>query len=220
MKNIIFIAPHGTGKGTQCDLLKEKYHFAHLSTGNLFREKMSQDTPLTKELKEVINSGKLVSDDIVLKMLEEYLEEHQYEEGIIFDGFPRTLNQAQKLDELMSNLNEKITKVIYLEITKDEALKRTLGRLICPNCGKSYNKFYDNLKPQIEGICDNCEASLTSREDDTKEAFESLFDVFMKDTLPILDYYQEKNILTKIDASLNQEEIFKEVEKSIKEAKE
>ncbi len=218
MKNIIFIAPHGTGKGTQCHLITEKFGFKHLSTGDLIRSAIKKQDAFAKELEKTINSGALVSDEIVLEMLKDYLKANEQAKGIIFDGYPRTLNQAFALDELMNELQEKIAKVFYLEITKEEALKRTMGRLICPNCQQSYNKFYENLKPQKAGICDKCGSSLITRDDDTEEAFNNLFEVFMKQTLPILDYYQNKGILKKIDASKTQEEMFKEVEEEINEA--
>ena len=218
MKNIIFIAPHGTGKGTQCDLITKEFGFKHLSTGDLIRKAIKKQDAFAKELEETINSGKLVSDDIVLKMIKDYLEENKNAQGIIFDGYPRTLNQAYALDELMANIKETINVVFYLDITKEEALKRTLGRLICANCQKSYNKFYEGLKPKQEGICDVCGGTLTSRGDDTEEAFNNLFDVFMEQTLPILDYYQNKNILEKIDASKTQEEMFQKINEKIKEA--
>ncbi len=209
MKNIIFIAPHGTGKGTQCEFLEKEYNFLHLSTGDLIRQQIAKQDDLGKKLNDIVSKGQLVSDDIVLEMLKKYLEDNKEEKGIIFDGYPRTLNQAYALDELMQNLNEKIDHVFYLEISKEEALKRTLGRMICPNCGKSYNEYYPNLQPKVESICDKCQSPLEKRHDDTEEAFNSLFDVFIKQTMPILNYYEKQNILKKIDASLTKEEIFK-----------
>lgn len=217
MKNIIFIAVHGTGKGTQCDLLTEKYKFNHLSTGELIRKAIKKQDDFAKDLEKTINSGKLVSDEVVLDLINGYIATNQSGEGIIFDGFPRTLNQALALDKLLANKKQKIDNVFYLEIAKEEALKRTMGRLICSNCQKSYNKFYDNLKPKQAGICDVCGGKLEQRSDDTEEAFNKLFDTFLEETLPILDYYEDKNILTKIDASMNQEDIFKKVEEKLKE---
>ena len=218
MKNIVIIAPHGTGKGTQCDLLVKNYGYNHISTGELFREIIKKNDDFSKSVQKTINSGKLVSDEIVLEMLSNYINENNLKEGIIFDGYPRTLKQAKSLDLLMDKLGSKIDLAIYLEISKEEALKRTLGRLICPNCKKSYNKFYDYLKPQVDGVCDDCKTTFQGRPDDTEEAFNNLFEVFLNDTYPILNYYQEKNILKKVDASKNQNEMFAQIEESLKEA--
>ena len=215
MKNIVFIAPHGTGKGTQCNYLVEKYNYAHISTGELIRATIKKQDDFAKELETVINSGQLVSDEIVLEMIKNHLQENNIKGNIVFDGYPRTLNQAKSLDELMESLNQKIDLAIYLEIPKEEAMKRTFGRLNCPKCGASYNKFYDFLKPKVEGICDKCGEPLVGRSDDTEEAFNNLFEVFLNDTYPILDYYKTKNVLKTIDACQNMEDIFKEIEESL-----
>lgn len=213
--NIVFIAPHGTGKGTQCDKLVSKYNYNHISTGELIRKELKKENDFSKEIKSIIDQGKLISDEIVLDLIKNYLLENNISGNIIFDGYPRTIDQAKTLDELMTSLNQKIDLVVYLKISKEEAMKRTFGRLTCPNCGKSYNKYYEDLMPQEEGICDDCKGQLVARSDDTKEAFESLFKVFLEDTYPILDYYKEKGILKVIDASLNIDEIFKLIEESL-----
>lgn len=215
MKNIVFIAPHGAGKGTQCSKLKDKYNFNHLSTGDLIRDAIKKDDDFGKSLKKTIDSGKLVSDDIVLEMIKNYIKNCNQSNGIIFDGYPRTVSQAKTLYNFMNELNEKIDVVFYLKLSKEEAFKRTIGRLICPNCKKSYNKYYEDLKPKKENICDVCNTKLESRSDDTEEVFNKLFDVFLNDTYPLLDYYQQQGILITIDASLNQDDIFKEIEKVI-----
>ena len=215
MKNIVFIAPHGTGKGTQCNYLVEKYNYAHISTGELIRNAIKKQDDFAKELEAIINSGKLVSDEIVLEMIKNHLNDNEITGNIVFDGYPRTLDQAKALDELMESLNQKIDLAIYLDIPKEEAMKRTFGRLNCPKCGASYNKFYDFLKPKKEGLCDTCGSQLTGRSDDTEEAFNSLFEVFLNDTYPILDYYKQKGVLKTIDACKSMEDIFKEIEGSL-----
>ncbi len=215
MKNIVFIAQHGTGKGTQCELLKEKYQLDHLSTGDLIRDAIKKQDEFGKSLENTINQGKLVSDDIILEMIKNYIQNHKNTNGIIFDGFPRNLNQAKCLDKLLNDMYLKLDKVFYLEISKEEALKRTLGRLTCPNCKKSYNKNYNNLKPKQDGICDECGSKLVSRSDDNEEAFNNLYDVFINETKPILNYYENNGVLKTIDASLDKDEIFKNIEKVI-----
>lgn len=215
MINVVFIAPHGTGKGTQCAYLEKEYELNHLSTGDLVRNAIKKQDALAKELEITINSGKLVSDEIVLGMIKDYLKKLDNQNGVIYDGYPRNIKQAQALDNLLKELNQKLDLVFYLEIPKEEAFKRTLGRLTCPNCQSSYNKFYEKLKPKKDNICDNCGAVLTARSDDNEETFNKLFDVFLNDTLPILDYYQEKNILRKIDATQDKDAIYEEVRKEI-----
>lgn len=215
MKNIVFIAPHGTGKGTQCDLLVESFGYSHISTGNLLRDEVKSGSELGKKIHQMQTDGVLVTDDIVIPVLEKRLNEVKDKNGIIFDGYPRTLAQAIILDELMEKIKQNIDLVIYLEISKEEALKRTLGRLVCPECKRSYNKFYDYLKPQNENLCDDCNVELKGRADDTEEAFNNLFEVFLQDTKPILDYYKEKGVLKTVNASQSTDEIFNEIKMSL-----
>lgn len=215
MKNIVFIAPHGTGKGTQCDLLVENFGYSHISTGNLLRDEVKSGSELGKKIHQMQTDGVLVTDDIVIPVLENKLNEVKDRNGIIFDGYPRTLPQAVILDNLMEKINQKIDLVVYLEISKEEALKRTLGRLVCPKCKRSYNKFYDYLKPQNENLCDNCKVELQGRADDTEDAFNNLFEVFLQDTKPILDYYKEKGVLKTVNASQSTDEIFNEIKMSL-----
>lgn len=216
--NIVFIAPHGTGKGTQCDYLVKEYNYSHISTGEIIRDRIKKQDEFAKEIETKINSGILLSNEIVLKMIKDYISSNNIKGNIVFDGYPRTLEQARSLDELMNGLNQKIDIAIYLEISKEEAMKRTFGRLNCTNCKKSYNKFYEELKPKKEGICDDCGGALKGRDDDTEEAFNNLFEVFLNETYPILDYYKDKGILNVIDAKKSKEEIFNNI-KSIIEGK-
>ena len=217
MINIVFIAPHGTGKGTQCNFLKSKYGFKQISTGEIIRNTIQKQDSFALELKKTINSGKLVSDGVVLDLLTNYLKGLDIKDGIIFDGYPRNLNQAILLDEMLKSLNTQVDLVVYLNITKEEALKRTMGRLLCSKCNKSYNIYYDYLKPKNEGMCDECNGVLKQRDDDTEEAFNRLFEVFLNDTYPILNYYKAKNILVEIDASQTSEKIFEDIEKKLNE---
>lgn len=220
MENFVFIAPPAAGKGTQSKYLVEKYNYQHISTGDLLREEISKNTDLGIQINEIISSGKLVSDDIVITLLKNRLNSIDLNNNsFIIDGFPRTLNQAKMLDEALNNLNVNNYKVIYMDLDYEEAKKRVLGRIICPSCGKSYNDLIDSLKPINEGICDACNHVLEKRSDDNEESFKIRFETYLTNTKPIIDYYNELNKLINIDASKNAEDIFKNIETYVTEVK-
>ncbi len=204
--NIIFIAPPAAGKGTQSEMLCNKYNMKHISTGDLIRETINNDSPLSEQLKDIMNQGKLVSDEFILELIKNNLKDGDY----IFDGFPRNVKQAKMFDELLKTLNKKVDYVIYLKVPKDLATKRILGRLSCPNCGHVYNDQIDELMPKQVGICDTCNVELTRRNDDNIETFNKRFDTYIKETEPLLDYYQDK--LYEVDSSKDKQEIFEEIE--------
>lgn len=205
MKNIIFIAPPAAGKGTQSTMLKEKFNYNHLSTGDMLREAIASGSEFGLMLKNIIDEGKLVSDDIMIDLIKEKLNNLEGK-PFILDGFPRTLNQAIALESLL----DKEYEVIYLDLNEEEAVSRILGRLTC-SCGKSYNLNVEALKPKIDGICDGCGSSLVKREDDNADAFKVRYKSFIDNTKPLIDYYEEKNKLHKIDVNRNVEDIFKDI---------
>ena len=205
MKNIIFIAPPAAGKGTQSTMLKERFGFNHLSTGDMLREAISSGSELGVLVKNIIDEGKLVSDDIMVNLIKEKLANLDGK-PFILDGFPRTLNQAKALEDLLT----KDYEVIYLDLSEDEAVARILGRLTC-SCGKSYNLNVDALKPKVEGICDGCGASLIKRGDDNAESFKVRYKSFIDNTKPLMDYYEAKNKLHKIDVNRDVEDILRDI---------
>ena len=210
MKNIIFIAPPAAGKGTQSNLLKDKYGYVHISTGDMLREIVSSDSELGKVVKNIIDKGNLVSDDLIFKLLKSKLISIKGK-PFILDGFPRTLNQALFLD---NDLKIDNYIVIYLDLSKEDAIKRIDGRLTC-SCGKSYNLNDINLKPKIIGICDNCGNILVKRNDDNLEAFKIRFDVFLNNNKPLIDYYKNKNKLKVVNVNKGVNEIFNEILKVV-----
>ena len=210
MKNIIFIAPPAAGKGTQSNLLKDKYGYVHISTGDMLREIVSSDSELGKVVKNIIDKGNLVSDDLIFKLLKSKLISIKGK-PFILDGFPRTLNQALFLD---NDLKIDNYIVIYLDLSKEDAIKRIDGRLTC-SCGKSYNLNDINLKPKIIGICDNCSNVLVKRNDDNLEAFKIRFDVFLNNNKPLIDYYKNKNKLKVVNVNKDVNEIFNEISKVV-----
>ena len=153
MNNIIFIAPPAAGKGTMSTLVSQNYNIPHISTGNLLREKMKEDTEEGRFIKNELQKGNLINDETMNSLVKNRLSLNDTDNGFILDGYPRTKDQAIKLDELLSLLNKTIV-VIYLNIDKETALKRTLGRLMCPKCHKIYNKFNSEMIPKTENICD------------------------------------------------------------------
>lgn len=207
MKNIIFIAPPAGGKGTQSKMLKEKYGYMHLSTGDMLREAIASGSDLGLAVKNIIDEGKLVSDEIIIDLMKEKLQEIKGR-PFILDGFPRTLNQAISLNEIIDDNYE----VIYLDLSKEEAIKRITGRLTC-GCGKSYNLNIEKLQPKVEGICDECGNNLVKRDDDNADSFLIRYETFINDTKPIIDYYDDKNKLHKIDVNKDVMEIFDEITK-------
>ena len=205
MKNIIFIAPPAAGKGTQSNMLKEKFDYAHISTGDMLREAINSGSKLGMDVKNIIDKGELVSDDIIIKLVEEKLASLNGK-PFILDGFPRTLNQAKSLD----NIIDDNYVAIYLDLSEEEAVKRITGRLTC-SCGKSYNVNNDRLKPKVEGICDDCGNALIKRDDDNVDAFKVRFKTFLDNTNSLLDYYEEKNKLVKINVNRDVLEIFNDI---------
>lgn len=204
--NIIFIAPPAAGKGTQASLLKEEFGLYHLSTGDLLREIAATNTEIGKEIKNLIDNGLFVSDELMLRLLESKISSIKKSNGIIFDGFPRTLKQANMLDELMEKNNDKIDHVIFLDIEKEVATKRATGRVSCNNCGSIYNIYFDSFIE--DGKCNKCGCTLTKREDDTIEKFSNRFDTYMEKTMPLISYYENKGLLTKISCNGTKEEIY------------
>lgn len=205
MKNIIFIAPPAAGKGTQSTMLKDKYNYNHLSTGDMLREAIASGSTLGLKVKNIIDRGELVSDDIMIDLIKDKLSSESGK-PFILDGFPRTLNQAKSLD----NMLDKDFEVIYLDLSEEEAIDRILGRLTC-SCGKSYNLNVDNLKPKVEGICDGCGKELVKRNDDNVDSFKVRYKTFLDNTKPLMEYYEGKNKLHKINVNRNVEDIFKDI---------
>lgn len=214
MKNIIFIAPPAAGKGTQSKLVNETYNIPHISTGDLLREEISKQTPLGLSIQADMEKGNLVSDEVITTLLKNRITKPDCKTGYILDGYPRNLKQAKTYQSLLEELNYDKSCVIFLDIDKDLALKRTISRIVCPNCGSSYNLLVEDLKPQKENICDRCHHELKSRKDDTEEVFLHRFDTYLNSTKEVIDYYKELGMLHKIEVGeKSANEIFDEIKK-------
>jgi len=210
MKNIILIAPPGAGKGTQAKMLCSKFNMVHISVGDLLRSEIEKGNDLSESLKQRMQSGKLVEDELILKIMEKRLNESDLDNGFILDGFPRNINQAINLDKI----TDKIDAVIYLEVSKEELERRIVGRLVCKTCGASYSELIEELMPINNNICDKCNSKLEKRIDDTVEIFNNRYNTYLEETYPILEFYKEKNKLYTINL-LDKDEIFNEIVKII-----
>lgn len=216
MMNIIFIAPPAAGKGTQSSLLEKKYNYKHISTGDLLREEIKKKTEFGAEIEKIISKGELVSDEIITKLLKNELNNIKHQKFIL-DGYPRNIAQAETLTEIFKELNIDDYKAIYLDLDEDTAMKRALGRIVCSNCGASYNTYFKNLMPQENGICDKCHHKLIQRSDDNEETMRTRFRTYLELTNPLLDYYKAQEKLVDVDASLNSDQIFLKIEQVLKD---
>ncbi len=212
MKNIIFIAPPAAGKGTQAKLVSVEYNIPHISTGDLLREEMAKSSEIGISIKKDMDEGNLVSDEVITTLLKNRIIKSDCINGYILDGYPRNLEQAKIYNNLLEELNLDKGVVIFFDIDKDIALKRTLSRVVCQNCGSSYNLQIEELKPRKENICDRCNYELNTRTDDTKEVFIHRFDTYLNSTKDLIEYYQNLGLLHKIDVEeKSAETIFEEV---------
>ena len=206
MRNIILIAPPAAGKGTQAELLEQKYNIPHISTGDLLRNEINNDSDLSKKIKESIDNGLFVEDKIVLELLDKRINNEDCNKGYILDGFPRTLNQAILYNDYLEKNNQKAIAIL-INLDKEVAKSRINSRLSCSNCGRVYNLNDSSLKPSKQNICDNCGSSLTKRKDDNEETYEIRYNEYVEDTEPIINYYQEKNFLYIVDGNKNVDSI-------------
>lgn len=217
MKNIIFLAPPAAGKGTLSELLVEKYGYGHISTGDLLREEIKNKTEIGMQAESLMKEGKFVSDDVIIELISNRISKPDCENGYILDGFPRTLVQAEKYDELLNDLGKDLGVVIYINIDKEMAMQRACSRITCPKCGRIFNKYSNEMKPKVEGICDDCGVELTQRADDSEETFVKRFDEYVNKTMPLYDYYKNKGVLRTVDAHENKYDTFNEALKIIED---
>lgn len=209
MKNIILYGAPAAGKGTQCELLVEKYGYQHISTGQLFRE-LDDSTELGREIHEKISKGLLIDDETTSRLLKSKLDEIG-NVPVILDGFPRNLNQANILDTFFDNYI-----VINIDVEEQVALERTLGRLTCSKCGKIYNIYSNEMKPKNGRLCDICNIELTGRSDDNEESFKTRFNIYVNNVKGILEYYSKKGVLHIVKSHTSKFDTFKEVEEILK----
>ena len=205
MKIIMLGAP-GAGKGTQAKLIAEKYGIPHISTGDIFRANIKEGTPLGKEAKEYMDKGQLVPDELTVRILLDRVSRDDCKDGYVLDGFPRTIPQAQVLDNEVAKMDDKIDFAIDVEVPDEDIIRRMGGRRACPKCGSTYH--IEHIPPKKEGICDECGSELVLRDDDKPETVKSRLEVYHKQTQPLIDHYSKMNILRTVDGTQDMNDVF------------
>jgi|SRR5665648_186868 len=199
-KYIVLLGPPGAGKGTQAQLISKTLGLPHISSGDIFRENLKNETDLGKLAQEYMGRGELVPDDVTIAMIRERLARQDCSEGALLDGFPRTPAQAKALSEILANWNESIDCVPYITVDPQILIERLSGRWTCPTCGYIYHEKYN--PPQKAGICDRDESVLYQRDDDKSETVKRRIDVYLEQTLPLITYYRDLGLLAEIDGTL------------------
>src|SRR5574344_55885 len=207
MKNIMFIAPPAAGKGTQADLIVDKYKIPHISTGDILRDIAEENSELGQYVSEVLSDGGLVKDDITDKLIERRLSKSDCKKGFIIDGFPRNIEQAIRYDQILKRLNYKVGNVFLINIEKKTLEKRIIGRRVCENCDAVYNINIKESAPKIDSVCDECGGKLYQRDDDNIEAFENRYNLYLEKVTPIVEHYKKQEVLYEIDGNKPKEEV-------------
>lgn len=208
MKIIMLGAP-GAGKGTQAKMIADKYSIPHVSTGDIFRANIKEQTELGMEAKKYMDQGLLVPDELTVKILLDRVAKDDCRNGYVLDGFPRTIPQAEVLDKAVSELNESIDFAINVDVKDENIIRRMSGRRACLKCGATYH--IEHIPPKKEGICDKCGSELVLRDDDKPETVEKRLKVYHEQTQPLIDYYNKKGILREVDGSQDMKDVFKAI---------
>jgi len=210
---VVLLGLPGAGKGTQAARLKDETGLAHITTGELFRENIRNETPLGKQAKEFVESGKLVPDEITIGMLLDRMSQPDTKGGVMFDGFPRNTEQAKALDDALAKQGDQIDRSVYIQVDQDELVNRLAGRWSCPKCGAVYHE--PNHPPAKAGICDNCGSELTQRADDKPDVVRTRLDVNMRNLEPLLEHYRKQGKLTEIDGNRDADAVFEDLKRII-----
>ena len=205
MKIIMLGAP-GAGKGTQAKMIAEKYGVPHVSTGDIFRANIKNGTQLGMEAKKYMDQGLLVPDELTVRILLDRVAQDDCKNGYVLDGFPRTIPQAQVLDEALTKLGDKIDYAIDVDVPDENIIRRMSGRRACLTCGATYH--IEHIPPKKEGICDKCGSELVLRDDDKPETVKNRLAVYHEQTQPLIDFYEKKGVLRTVDGTLPMEEVF------------
>ncbi|MDR2428566.1 MAG: adenylate kinase [Candidatus Margulisbacteria bacterium] len=196
--DLIILGAPGAGKGTLAVDLCPRLSIKHISTGDLLREVIASGSPLGQEINGYVQSGALVPDDLIGQMIKDTLNSADCKNGVLLDGFPRTIPQAEMLEKILAGLGRPIAAVFYLSVELDRVIRRLVNRVSCQKCGKPYHLL--NLPPKQKDVCDICGGALIQREDDKEETIRKRFATFLEKTQPLIDFYQKQNLLTEIQA--------------------
>lgn len=213
--NIILLGPPGSGKGTQGESLEKSLNIKRISTGDMLRNEVNSNSDLGKQVQSIISSGRLVSDDVIMRLLELTIKSSEYENGFILDGVPRSLGQAVSLDNLLEGISRSIDLVLYFSISDEVLIDRICNRYYCANCGTNYNKAYKN--PKIQGKCDVCGGGeFKIREDDNIDSVKKRMSEYRSKTEPLVEYYKNKGILKLVNCDQDVEKISKDIDLLLK----
>lgn len=205
---IVLLGPPGAGKGTQAKSISNRYSIPHISTGDIFRKNISENTPLGIEAKSFMDNGQLVPDEVTINMVKERLKEDDCRSGYLLDGFPRTVSQAEALESFLQERNESLNTALLIDVPSDFILGRMTGRRVCPSCGASYHIKFN---PTVDGKCELCGTEVVQRKDDTEETVKERLDVYKEQTQPLIDFYKEKELLSVVDGTKAINEVFENI---------
>ncbi|MFA1821675.1 adenylate kinase [Virgibacillus oceani] len=211
--NLILMGLPGAGKGTQAKKINEKYNIPHISTGDMFRLAIQEGTELGTKAKEYMDQGNLVPDEVTIGIVRERLAKDDCSNGFLLDGFPRTIAQAEALQELLADMNQSIDHVIHVDVPKEKLLERLTGRRICPTCGATYHVKYN--PPKEEGKCDHDGSKLIQRDDDKAETVKNRLAVNIEQTKPLLDFYKDKGYLISVNGDQEINQVFEDIRTNI-----
>jgi adenylate kinase len=216
MMRIVLLGPPGSGKGTQAGSLARRRAIAHIASGDILRANVKEGTELGRRAAPYMERGELVPDELILDMMAERLGEPDAAEGYALDGFPRTVAQAEALDGRLSEMQQRLQAVVYLEVPEKELLRRLSGRRICPKCNAIYQ--LDTMAPKQEGICDTCGAALIQRKDEQPEVVRRRLEVYARETQPLLDYYRRTGLLHQVDGTIGVDNVLAEIDRIVRES--
>ncbi|ADL06930.1 adenylate kinase [Thermosediminibacter oceani] len=211
---IVLMGPPGAGKGTQAKKLAEAFDVPHISTGDMLRSAVQEGTPLGKKAREYMDKGLLVPDEVITGIVRERLRDKSCEKGFILDGFPRTIPQAESLEEALGEMGIRLDAVVNIVVPREELIERFTGRRVCEVCGFTYHVKYN--PPQKEGICDKCGGKLIMRADDDVKTVENRINVYEQQTRPLIEYYDRKNLLVNIDGNRPIDVVFEDIKSRLR----
>jgi adenylate kinase len=214
---ILLMGPPGAGKGTQAAKIAAHFGIPHISTGDIFRAAINSGSELGKKLKQFLDSGQLVPDEVTIAVVRERLEQPDCEDGFLLDGFPRTIPQAEALDKMLEQMGKELDIVLNISVAPEIIVQRLSGRRICRNCGATYHVKFQ--PPRQPGVCDHCGGELYQRSDDNEETVKERLDVYTKQTAPLLDYYRERGLLYQIDGDQSIDQVWSEIERALRSIK-
>lgn len=206
---IILLGPPGAGKGTQAERLVKKYNLAYIATGDILRAAVKSGSPLGQEARIYMEKGQLVPDEVVVGIVSERLAAPDCRDGALLDGFPRTVAQAQALDQVLKEMGRQIDRVVYIAVDEEELITRLTGRRVCRECAATYHIKFN--PPQVRNVCDQCGGELYQREDDSLSTVQERLVVYREQTTPLIDYYGREELVTEIDGNRDIKQIFAEI---------